>query len=533
MPKAQGRVFGPEAPEWKRTQVRVINAIRRDVVSKFAGEVLSRMAFLFFFFYAGRKLGTADFATLNLAISVPYMMGVLFLEPGLNLATINMLVTYPDRARQIAGSILSLKAFLFVPLLMVLGGTSVILGGRLPVLPLLVLGALYALFTALLEYLGSVTNAYHRMDLEAYFKILNRFLMVALGVVALNMGRVPALLATMTLATLLACVVAWFVLRRGLIAVEFHWQFDHMWESLKAGWPIAGTLVVNAIYLKWDLLVLSYFNIGLEQVGWYAGAFKIVEAFSALPGILGAALFPVMIQLRKQNSGQLERLLGMSTKALLLFSIPIAATLSLLSRQMMSTVYGPRYLPGANVLAVLIWCIVPMFLCFYLLFVNVATWHAKHNLLSGCAALIAGLLANVLLVPRIGYLGAAWAALIANSSFALLVTWRVSRLFHGARIPQTILRFAAAGALMTAAFLYIPGPVWMRVPVNLFAYAITLVIMGMLSGNEISLALRLFSVGLELGLRRDDGELGIRVSDSPPQPIHNQEADLERVRILQ
>ena len=513
--------------------MRVIDSIRRDVVSKFAGEVLSRMAFLLFFFYAGRKLGTADFGTLNLAISVPYILGVLFLDPGLNLSTIQTLVSYPERARQIAGSVFSLKWLLFIPLLVVLGTMSLIWGGKLPALSLLLWGAIYALFTALLEYLGSVTNAYHRMDLEAYFKIFNRLLIVILGVVALSLGRVSAVLATMTLATLLACVVAWFVLRRGLISVNFHWQFDHMWESLKTGFPIAGTLIVMAIYLKWDLLVLSYFNIGREQIGWYAGAFKIVEAFSALPGILGAALFPVMIQLRKQNSGQLERLLGVSTKALLLFSIPAAATISLFSSQIMPIVYGPKYLLGANVLAILVWCIVPMFLYFYLLFANIASGHPEQNLWAGCVALAAGLLTNALLVPRIGYLGAAWAALIANSSFALLAAWKLCRLFRGARIPETILRFAAAGALMTAAFLYIPGPVWMRVPAGLFAYAITLVIMGMLSGNEISLALRLFSVGRELGLRRDDGELGIRVSDSPPQPIHNQEADLERVRILQ
>jgi O-antigen/teichoic acid export membrane protein len=462
------------------------------VVSKFAGEVLSRMAFLLFFFYAGRKLDTADFGTLNLAISVPYILGVVFLDPGLNLSTINMLVTYPDRTRQIAGSVLSLKVLLFVPLLLVLGAMSVIFGGRLPVLPLLVIGALYALFTALLEYLGSVTNAYHRMDLEAYFKIFHRFLLVALGVVALNLGRVPALLATMTVATLVACLVAWFVLRRGLIPVDFRWQFDHVWESLKAGWPIAGTLIVSAIYLKWDLLVLSYFNIGREQVGWYAGAFKIVEAFSALPTILGAALFPMMIQLRKQNSGQLDRLLGLSTKAVLMFSIPIAATISLFSRQIISLVYGPKYLPGASVLAILIWCIVPIFLYFFLAYANIATGHARHNLLSGGAALLVGLLANLVLVPRFGYVGAAWAALAANSTFAFLATWKVCSIFGRARVPATVLRVGAAGACVVATFLWMPAPTSIKLICGFSVYIVVLAVMGTLGARDWFLALRLF-----------------------------------------
>jgi O-antigen/teichoic acid export membrane protein len=333
------------------------------------------------------------------------------------------------------------------------------------------------------------------MDLEAYFKIFNRFLIVALGVAALTVGRVSTLLQAMTVASVVACLMAWFVLRRGLIPVDFHWQFDHMWDSLKAGWPIAGTLIVGTIYLKWDLLVLSYFNIGREQVGWYAGAFKILEAFSALPGILGAALFPMMIHLRERNSGQLERLLGICTKALLLFSIPVAATISLLSPQIISVVYGPKYLPGASILAVLIWCIVPIFVYFYLVFVNIAAGHAKHNLLSGCLALVAGLLANALLVPRIGYLGAAWAALAANSTFALLATWKVSSLFPEASIPPAMFRFTAAGALMTVVFIYMPNAVWIRFVVGLLVYTITLAVLGALNRNDYSLALRLFSTG--------------------------------------
>jgi O-antigen/teichoic acid export membrane protein len=464
------------------------------VLSKFAGELLSRIAFLFFFFYAGRRLGTADFGTLNLAISVPYILGVLFLDPGLNLSTIHALVSFPERARAIAGSVFSLKMLLFMPLLVVLGALSFILRGRLPVFSLLLLGALYALFAALLEYLGSVTNAYHRMDLEAYFKIFNRFLIVVLGMVALALGGVSFLLLAMTVATLLACLVAWVVLRRGLIPVDFHWQFDHMRESLKAGWPIAGTLIVMAIYLKWDLLVLSYFNIGRDQIGWYAAAFKIVEACSALPTILGAALFPMMIQLRKQNSGRLERLLGVSTKAVLMFSIPVAATVSLLSRQIISVLYGPKYLPGASVLAILIWCIVPVFLYFFLVFANIATGHAVYNLISGGAALVVGLLVNVALVPRIGYLGAAWAALAANSTFALLVTLRVCSIFREARVPVTFLRVGAAGACVVATFVWLPAPSSIKVVSGLSVYAVILVAMRALGMGDWSLAMRLFTL---------------------------------------
>lgn len=474
--------------------MHLLGIIQRDISWKVVGEFFSRALFLLFFFYVARKLGTADFGSLTLAISSTYILGVLLLDPGLNLAAVHMLVEERDRPTLVAGSILAFKLVMYIPFLVILGGISARLGARLPSFSLLFLASIYTLFTAVLEYLGFVTNAYHRMDLEAFFKILNRVLVVLFGIVAVSNGRVSAVLVAMAIATLMSSVWAWMLLRRSLITVIPRWHFASMKEALHIGLPIAGTAIVTTIYLKWDLLVLSYFNIGREQIGWYAGAFKIVEAFSAIPGILGAALFPVMVQLRRRDPQSFDRLLRISTKAVLLVSIPVAAIVSLLSPRIVAVVYGPSYLPGATVLSVLIWCIVPMFLYFYLSFVNIASGHAKYNLLAGCTALFAGLIANAVLVPRLGYIGVAWAALLANSSFALLATWKVCSNFKSANLPPMLLRFASAGAVMVAIFLLVPTSVAMQLGLGLSMYLATLVLFGSLSGSDLSLAIQFIQV---------------------------------------
>jgi O-antigen/teichoic acid export membrane protein len=475
--------------------VELFHLIRKDVANKVGGEVVSRLFFLIFFFYLARKFQTADFGSLNVAISFTYILGVVFLDPGLNLSTIQLLVQRAGESASIASAIFSFKCLMFIPMLIVLYGISLAFGGRLPSFSILLLAALYTLFTALLEYLCSVTNAFHRMDLEAALKVANRFSIVLFGAAALLVGRTASVLCAMSLATCLACIVALILLRRTLVSVSWGWDRAIVLEALKAGLPIAGTVIVGTIYLKWDLLVLSYFNVGKQEIGWYAGAFKIVEAFSALPSILGAALFPLILQLRTTNPHALDRLLGSSTKAILLFSIPVAATISLFSRPLISIIYGKSYLPGAAVLSILIWCIVPIFLYFYLMFVNIASGHAKHNLLAGCIALVVGLLANAILVPRVGYLGAAWSALIANTSFALLAFWKVSRVFQNASLPSMLLRSIVAGAFMVVVFFFLPVPASVQLVSGLFAYLVALVILGSLRSSDISLAFRLFQPG--------------------------------------
>jgi O-antigen/teichoic acid export membrane protein len=201
------------------------------------------MVFLLFFFYVGRKLGTTDFGTLSLAISVTYILGVFFLDPGLNLSTIHMLVEHPDRAQQISGSIFSWKLLLFFPLLLVLGVMSVSLGDRMPRFYVLFLASLYTLFTAVLEYLSSVTNAYHRMDLEAFLKILNRVLIVLLGIASLAIGRIPALLAAMAVATGIACLIAWVVLARWVFRLTPKWNITAVRDAFRIGILIVGNTI--------------------------------------------------------------------------------------------------------------------------------------------------------------------------------------------------------------------------------------------------------------------------------------------------
>jgi len=478
--------------------MHVIEVIRRDVLSKFTGEVLSRALFLLFFFYVARMLGATDFGVLNLAISTTYILGVLCLDPGLNLSTVQILAGDPsDSHERVAGTVLCMKFLLFIPFLLVLLALSRAFGSRLPSLPVLLSASMFALLTAVFEYLCSLTNAYHRMDLEAGLKIFNRLCIVLLGLFALAVGRVNAVLLAMWSATFLSCVMAFFVLRSKLLRIKFHWNRRVAGHVLKAGLPIAGTLIVGTIYLKWDLLVLSYFNIGKQQIGWYAGAFKIVEALSALPTLLGAALFPIIVQLRAQNPSVLDRLLLATVKTVLLFSIPIAAAISISSSRIIGLVYGQSYVPGATVLAVLIWCIVPIFVYFYLMFVNVAAGYAKANLLAGSVALVVGLLANVTLVPRIGYVGAAWSALAANSCFAILATWKVCTLFANARIPGMLAKLLVAGLLMGAVGLYAPVSLSVQLGLGLLVYVVALLLSRAIGPEDFSLLARMLQARIQ------------------------------------
>jgi O-antigen/teichoic acid export membrane protein len=353
------------------------------------------------------------------------------------------------------------------------------------------LAALYTFSNNILEYLSAVTNAYHRMDIEGLLKILNRVTIVLFGAVAITTAKPAPLLWAMFLANAICCAVLWILVKRYCVSVRPLWDGEVAKRVLILGLPVAGTLIVSAVYLKWDLLILSSYSIAPEQLGWYAAAFKIVEALSAIPSILGAALFPTLVQLRHSDPGKLDRLLSMTTKAMLLVSIPVAAIISALSEILIYRVYGSAYLPGARVLAVLIWCIVPMFVYYYLIFVNVASGKAAYNLIAGCLALVAGLITNMILIPRIGYTGAAWAALAANACFALIASWKVSRTFPNAGIQKLLLKMSVVTLGMAGPIWLMPAALPIRVAAGCLSYAGVVVLLRGITQEEVRFALRI------------------------------------------
>ena len=321
-------------------------------------------------------MGLVEFGTLNLAISTAYILGVLFLDGGLNLPAIQLLGSEKDHRQVVASSVFTAKLLLYVPMCLVLW-VSRFLGSGTPAMSLLLIASVYVLGTNLVEYFSAVTNAFHRMDIEAGLKIFNRIVAVGLGLIAVASARGP-------------CSICAFrghpdQLHAGSVrrATAFGTgEPDVRLAAAEAGCmhghPIAGTLIVGTIYLKWDLLVLSYFKISKEQIGWYAGAFEIVEALSALPSLLGAALFPLMVQLAIP----------------MLRDGPAAEHdhESRLTLRDSGSGHGQSFQPayhwdhlrtgissGANILAVLIWCIVPIFIYFYLMFVNVVSGYARQT----------------------------------------------------------------------------------------------------------------------------------------------------------
>jgi O-antigen/teichoic acid export membrane protein len=139
--------------------------------------------------------------------------------------------------------------------------------------------------------------------------------------------------------------------------------------------------------------------------GWFAAGARVVEGLKAGHLALLGALFPVLA--RRPLPGVLRRALVL----LLVLAAGLALAASLSARPIILLLYGPRFEASVDALQWQAWTLVPYTVTAVISLWFVATG-AERSVLFGSALSLPVMLAlYIFLIPRLGWLGAAWAML--------------------------------------------------------------------------------------------------------------------------
>jgi PST family polysaccharide transporter len=181
---------------------------------------------------------------------------------------------------------------------------------------------------------------------------------------------------------------------------------------LKPALPLVFAGIAVSTYMKIDQIMLGEM-LGDEAVGAYSAAVHLCEATYFVPGVLVASLFPVIVSSRASNKqlflARMQRLFDL----MVVFGIGLALPLSLLSPYIIQILYGDAFSAASGVLAIYAWAAIFVFLgvasSSYLLVENLTIVSLYRTTLG--AVTNVGL--NLLLIPRFGITGAAYATLIS------------------------------------------------------------------------------------------------------------------------
>ena len=217
---------------------------------------------------------------------------------------------------------------------------------------------------------------------------------------------------------------------------------------------LAGLFVKVYSYL--DTLMINAFH-GSVAVGNYAVAYKVTYALQYIPLVFTAALFPAMSLVHANGDrDKLKTVFSGSLRMMALIGAPLAAGLSAIADRFVPQVYGLEFLGAVAVLEILPWVLLPIFLDFPIGSLLNATHRAHLKTIAMGATMVLNAVLNVLLVPRFGPVGAAWAS--AASFWFLMV---VGLWFTRRDLPSVswfVSLLARSGVVCTVTWLAVRGP---------------------------------------------------------------------------
>ncbi len=374
--------------------------------------VLSMVVALFVGVYVARYLGPERFGLLSYAGSFVGLFTALA-TLGLDGIMVRELVKSPKRRDELLGTAFWLKA----------GGAILMWIGIAAAIPFTHNDAQTNILIIIIA-LGAIFQAFNVIDFNYQAEVKSKFVVYA-HLVQLVVSSITKLIFVWISAPLV-----WFawvflfdavVLAVGLTAMYLKntgkiWYWKWRWETakelLRDSWPLILSGMVISIYMKIDQVMIKEM-LGAEQVGHYAVAVRLSEAWYFVPMAITSSVFPAIINAKKQSKEVYYQRLQKLYDLMVWLAVAIALPTTFLAPWVIRVLYGDVFLPAAGVLSIHIWAGVFVFLG-----VASGKWLLTENLqifstINTSIGAIVNIVLNYILIKNMGINGAAISTLIS------------------------------------------------------------------------------------------------------------------------
>jgi O-antigen/teichoic acid export membrane protein len=386
----------------------------RTVGFKAAAEIVSKGVTLIVTVAAARLLPAVDFGVLALAMTTGWILSVAS-DAGLPLFLAKRMAGLANAPIPFAAiaSVMRVRMGLGIAALAI----GVAIGSMLAPTTLLaafVLIVAAQLLNAIVETLSHAYRGLGRTNIESGLVVAQRGVTAVAALTALALWpSLPSLALALAIPPALA-LLASLGIAQGLAQAS---KSDSVENTLGSGRimreaaPVGVGILLSAVYFRCDVYFLQLWS-GLETVGVYNAAFRIVEALRLFPAAVLAVAFPALCN--AADSRPLKRLVVVVGVAGTMTAIAVYAAAAIL----LNTLYGVRFMEAAAALRILAMAL-PLFFVNYALTHQVIAWDGQRAYLAITAiALVANLVANTLLIPTGGMVGAATATLMTELTVA-------------------------------------------------------------------------------------------------------------------
>jgi len=432
--------------------------------------------------YIARALGDTAFGQISFAQALlTYLL--LITDFGFTTKAISLIAKDRDRTADLAGYISSLRLLLS---LMAVAGTVAGLwlmpGSGSKKLTIL----LFALTVPLSVFdLGWIFAAHEKMRQVGLLQLFRAAIIFLLAVSILPFNSHVQTVGVIYLAAygLVAVLnVIWY--RRNFGALRLRLSRRPIEQFLVQALPLGLSLFMIRIYYNSDTFILSYFH-GDQVVGWYNAGYKIINVLIMIAGYYGAVLLPTLAHQITVSPKSAQMLMQQSFRILLVAALPILICGIFFANDFMMMIFGASYVNGAVPFRLLLIATVIVF--GGVTFTNALIAFEMQRTLLGLASLAAVLNVgfNIILIPRLGMVGAALTTILAEAVVFTGGVWALRTRVEMKFITQTALK-AIFAAIAMATTIWTLGSINKAIALagSFVIYIISLIVLGVLHRHD-------------------------------------------------
>jgi len=201
----------------------------------------------------------------------------------------------------------------------------------------------------------------------------------------------------------------------------FNWSFNLVLSKklLYYSWPLIISGIMVALYTRIDMLMLQNIS-GVKESGAYATVAQISEAWNFIPAVIVTTLFPAILNARRDDVERYKKRIQNLYDLMVYISLPVALIITF-AAPLIYKFFKPEYAYAAPTLSVHIWSGLFVFLGAasgqYLIAENL---NKLTFVRTGFGAVV-NIVLNLVLIPKMGMMGAAFATLIAYASSTMFI----------------------------------------------------------------------------------------------------------------
>ncbi len=419
--------------------------LARNTLFSAVGEGSNLLLFLLGF-VAARFLAPEAFGAFSAAFA---FVGIFRILPDFGMAYASTLEISrdPSLARRLIGNLLGFQGVLCVATVALCMGLGRIVFHAPEDRTTWVLVALLSfdlVFKSLKATLRWLLKALQRFGTEAVSLLLERTALLLIGVAILRGGYGAVGLALVfVLVRALDTSGLWaYTAARVLPLPPAHDR--GLWAKLlRKGLPYAYVGLVLTMLFQVDIVLLERMR-GALETGWYSAPVRVLEGLTLVSRILGYAFLPTMAALHATSPAAVTGLYQRGLKYLLLVGLPLAAFGILASEPFILLLFGRDYAPSAGPTRLLLPAAAFMLLSNFSETTLACVNRWGTIVVAATVALLVDVGLNLLWIPPHGYLGAAWARLVAEGAYLVMTAGGLFAYGQRPAWPRLVLRPLAA-----------------------------------------------------------------------------------------